>query len=168
MQQLGREGRPLRAAADRQPTWPEDLVGSITHTHGFCAAVVAKTGDLRAVGIDTEVAGRVKDELWPSICTARERSWLLELPLSQRARAATLIFSTKEAFYKCQYPLLGVRASFHDVEVHASHAQGEQDEIQVVAASGPKSAHLASVLPMTGRFLFHEEFVTVGMSLPAQ
>ncbi len=32
---------PIRAAPDRQPVWPEFLVGSITHTTGFCAAVVA-------------------------------------------------------------------------------------------------------------------------------
>ena len=33
---------PLKSAPDRQPLWPDDLVGSITHTAGFCAAVVAE------------------------------------------------------------------------------------------------------------------------------
>src|ERR1700692_4432176 len=27
---------PVKVAADRQPLWPEGLVGSITHTSGFC------------------------------------------------------------------------------------------------------------------------------------
>src|SRR5208282_3247294 len=33
---------PVRTAHDRQPVWPEFLVGSITHTEGYCAAVVAE------------------------------------------------------------------------------------------------------------------------------
>src|SRR5271154_3071548 len=63
---------PIKVADDRQPVWPETLVGSITHTAGLCAAVVAPRSVLRAVGLDSEVAGSVKAELWPSICTADE------------------------------------------------------------------------------------------------
>src|SRR5271169_2601616 len=40
---------PIKVADDRQPVWPETLVGSITHTAGLCAAVVAPRSVLRAV-----------------------------------------------------------------------------------------------------------------------
>jgi len=58
---------PVKAAEDRQPLWPASLVGSITHTVGFCAAVVAERRHLRAVGIDCEVVGSVKAQVWRSI-----------------------------------------------------------------------------------------------------
>ena len=32
----------VEMAADRQPIWPAALVGSITHTAGFCASVIAE------------------------------------------------------------------------------------------------------------------------------
>src|SRR5271170_2846494 len=33
---------PIKVADDRRPIWPDSMVGSITHTAGFCAAVVAE------------------------------------------------------------------------------------------------------------------------------
>jgi len=32
----------VEVADDRQPVWPASMVGSITHTAGFCAAVAAE------------------------------------------------------------------------------------------------------------------------------
>ena len=51
---------PVRVARDRQPLWPGFLVGSITHTAGICAAVVAERARLIALGVDTE-AGRGRE-----------------------------------------------------------------------------------------------------------
>ena len=67
---------PVRVASDRQPLWPEFLVGSITHTDGYCAAVVAERCRLSAIGIDCEVIGRVTQELWPTILGPEEARWL--------------------------------------------------------------------------------------------
>src|SRR5277367_4009474 len=76
---------PVRAARDRQPVWPESLIGSITHTQGFCAAVVAERARLIAVGVDSEVVGAVKSDLWPSICVAAEAAWLGALQPAEQA-----------------------------------------------------------------------------------
>src|SRR5271156_5942036 len=90
--EFGMPDFPVRVAEDRQPIWPDSLVGSITHTAGFCAAVVAERRHIQALGLDSEVTGDVKVEIWSHICLPGEIAWLRSLPTSQQAAAATLIF----------------------------------------------------------------------------
>jgi len=54
--ELGIIGFPLPADDDRRPCWPRDVAGSITHTTGFCGAVVAGR-DLRRSGDDGGLRG---------------------------------------------------------------------------------------------------------------
>src|SRR6202521_5619706 len=154
---------PVKVAADRQPLWPEGLVGSITHTSGFCAAVVARKQSLSAVGIDSEVAGSVKAELWRGICTPSEIAWLRSLPAGERSAAATLIFSAKEAFYKCQYPLVGERLNLNDATVEPKWGTA-RGGFTIHANRSLRLARHAS-LPLEGCYLFHEEFVTTGIAV---
>src|SRR5271168_1783309 len=164
--EFGHPGFAVKVADDRQPVWPETLVGSITHTAGLCAAVVAPQSLLRAVGLDSEIAGGVKAELWPSICTAAEIDWLHSLPQAQQAQAATLIFSAKEAFYKCQYPLVRERLGFHDVRVGVPAWGAPRGTFAIHATRRIALAELVT-LPLKGHYLFHEQFVTVGIVLTA-
>jgi len=103
--QLGIAGFPLLVGADRRPQWPENVVGSITHTQGFGAAVAAPRARIRAIGVDAEVVGRVKPALWQKICAPQEIDWLGRLSGPEQERLGALVFSAKEAFYKCQYGL---------------------------------------------------------------
>jgi 4'-phosphopantetheinyl transferase EntD len=154
----------IKVADDRQPVWPDTFAGSITHTAGFAAAVVAERRSAAALGLDSEVVGDVDAKLWPSICVPRETAWIATLPAAEQAAAVTLIFSAKEAFYKYQYALVRERLNFHDVSVEVA-AWG--------AASGAYWIHPArsialltrTALPLQGRFLFHEELVTTGFAL---
>ena len=41
---LGRPVPTVGAHPERDPVWPADVVGSITHTDGWVAAVVARAG----------------------------------------------------------------------------------------------------------------------------
>jgi 4'-phosphopantetheinyl transferase EntD len=157
---------PVTVADDRQPVWPETLVGSITHTAGLCAAVVAERTLLQAVGLDSEVAGSVKAELWPSICAGFEIEWLRSLPESQQAIAATLIFSAKEAFYKCQYPLLRERLGFLDASVEVVNWGATRGDFRIHATK-PIALAGHAVLPVQGKYLFHQQFVTAGIALAA-
>lgn len=158
--QFGIHGFALRMADDRQPLWPDALVGSITHTRHFCAVVVAEKTRLGALGIDTEISGSVKPELWGTICTAAERAWLATLEASQQTAAATLLFSAKEAFYKAQYPLLRQRLHFQDATVELQW--GSQRGSFTVHAPGALAAQRQG--GVQGRYLFHDEFVTTGIA----
>jgi 4'-phosphopantetheinyl transferase EntD len=158
LRELGIVDFALEVAADRRPIWPEDIVGSITHTKGFCAAVVAPRGKLRAVGIDTERAASVKSELWPRVC-GPEIAWLDALPERERAAAAALIFCVKEAFYKCQYTLTSEFLGFDDVRVEIDNRLNDAGVFAVHACKPMELTHHIA-LPLTGRYLFHQEFVS--------
>jgi 4'-phosphopantetheinyl transferase EntD len=161
---------PVRVARDRQPLWPDILVGSITHTEGYCAAVVAERRHLAAIGIDTEVVGHVTPELWAQILIPAEAGWIASLAAAERAAAITFIFAAKEAFYKCQYPLVGEWLNFSDLYVRA-HTWGVPHGTFSVAATRPiavfnrAAAPLAGSLP--GSYRFHDGLVSAGISLPA-
>ena len=165
LREFGVHDFAVEVGDSRQPLWPSTLVGSITHTTGFCAAVVAPRKILRSVGIDTEIAGVVKPELWRSICTPEESAWLRSLPESEQRSAATLIFSAKEAFYKCQFVLTQESLGFHDVSVELPAWGTERGDFRVIAN---RSIGLESTaaLPLQGRYLFHEQFITSGIALP--
>jgi 4'-phosphopantetheinyl transferase EntD len=163
LRELGILDFPLQVANDRRPIWPDGFTGSITHTKGFCAAVVARRSAVRALGIDTERAGSVKPELWPRVC-GPETDWLAGLPEAQRPAAATLIFCVKEAFYKCQYAITSEYLGFSDVRVEIRESGGVAGDFAVHACK-PLALAQHSSLPLTGRYLFHQEFVTAGTAL---
>src|SRR4029077_2872870 len=114
--ELGHGGVALRRGADPRPIWPDGIVGSITHSSGYCAAAAAPSHIFRAIGLDAERVG-VERSLWPQICLPAEIDWLESLPEKLRTTAATLIFSAKEAFYKCLCGVGGGWLEFHDVAV---------------------------------------------------
>jgi 4'-phosphopantetheinyl transferase EntD len=157
---------PIKMADDRQPVWPHTVVGSITHTAGFAAAVVAERRSAVALGLDTEVVGEVHADLWPSICVPAETAWLEALPEPERAAAATLIFSAKEAFYKCQYPLMGERLNFQDVSVEAAEWGGSSGPFRIHAVRSI-AARACKALSVDGQYAYHDGLVTAGMGLAA-
>ena len=158
----------VRAAPDRRPLWPAGLVGSITHTQGFCAAVIGEHARFVGLGLDTENAAAVSPKLWPSICVAEELAWIASLPAEERTRAATLVFAAKEAFYKCQYPSTREWLSFSDLRIvplEWAMLQGSfQVEVQrasdVFAAQRSGSPHA-----LRTAYRFHEDFVSAGVAL---
>ena len=111
---------PLPRGADRHPVWPRGIVGSITHTEGYCAAAVAQCREIASIGIDAEIIGRIGDDLLPLICTPTERAWLAAMDCAQRAEAATILFSAKEAVFKCQSNAGGALPDFQDITLHFS------------------------------------------------
>jgi len=112
---LGCESAPLLRGSDRRPLWPGGTLGSITHTDTYCAAVAARHDAVAGIGIDAETVGRIDDPLLRKICTDDELARLMRLPAPRRLQEATLIFSAKEAFYKCHCSAGGGWLDFHDV-----------------------------------------------------
>jgi enterobactin synthetase component D / holo-[acyl-carrier protein] synthase len=164
LHEFGIQNFPVVVGEHRQPVWPDTLVGSITHTTDFCAAVVAPKLRLRALGIDCEIAGRVGRELWRSICTPAETAWLRSLPEVQQLRAASLIFSAKEAFYKCQFGATQEHLGFQDVAVEIPE-WGEPRGVFRIRAKRRIAVDRLAAMPLEGRYLFHEAFVTAGVAL---
>ncbi len=103
--------------ADRTPRWPEHAVGSITHTLGFCGAVVALRRHYASLGIDAEIVARVTPDLWRHAFTPDESARFSAAPAARREALAAVAFSAKEAFYKCQFAVTGLWLDYRDVSV---------------------------------------------------
>ncbi|MEP7050027.1 MAG: 4'-phosphopantetheinyl transferase superfamily protein [Pseudomonadota bacterium] len=112
---LGLQPTPVLRGARREPLWPGGIVGSITHTAGFCAAAVAQTQDYRALGLDAELDARASADFVRRVCSAREIARCAELgPIEY---LANVVFSAKEAIHKLQYPLSCQVLYWRDLEV---------------------------------------------------
>lgn len=114
---LGYAPQPLVPNKDRSPVWPQGVVGSITHTRGYCGVVVALDSAFVSLGVDAEQDKTLSPDIIDMICTASERARLFE-------RDAVVYFAAKEAFYKCQYPLTRQYLGFHDVELDLDLTSG--------------------------------------------
>jgi len=111
---LGRQPAAIPVGPDRDPVWPGDLVGSITHSRKLVGAAVADVAVCRSLGIDFEIAGRVDESLIDRLLTENERERLVGPPDNP---TPTIIFSAKEAIYKATFPLTRCWLGFEDVEV---------------------------------------------------
>jgi 4'-phosphopantetheinyl transferase EntD len=121
--ELGLARAALPRRADRSPEWPPGIVGSISHSSDYCAAVVARRTTCAGLGLDVEEWGRVTPELWSRIATQPELAWLSE-DAGDAACRATLLFSAKEAFYKAQYALSGCFVGFEDAAFQPAGGDG--------------------------------------------
>jgi 4'-phosphopantetheinyl transferase EntD len=100
LERLGRPASAVATDARGAPLWPDGIAGSITHTAGYAACVVAHAADFIALGIDAEHIDDVRPSLYGKLFRPGERSMLAGLADDERRRAAAILFSAKEAFYK--------------------------------------------------------------------
>lgn len=110
--ELGVAPGPLVPTPNRAPTWPAEVVGSITHCKGWVAVAVARRSDVRSIGIDAEVLRKVDPGVARVVLKPRERMWA-----GDQLDRLLLIFSAKEAYYKAQFPLTNRVLVFQDVEL---------------------------------------------------
>jgi 4'-phosphopantetheinyl transferase EntD len=112
---LGHEGAAIGRDKHGAPLWPDGIVGSISHTTGYAAALVARLGQFSGLGVDTERVGGVTRNLWPRLFDAEECDHLIRLEAEGQKRAATLFFSAKEASHKAW----GIRSAlvFRDIHI---------------------------------------------------
>lgn len=147
---LERCGVPVEGigAGERgEPLWPAPMVGSITHCRGLVAAAVARAADLRGVGIDAEPAQELKPELLAKVCTASELRWgrglVGDLPWGK------LVFSAKEAVYKCVFPTARALLDFRDVTLRVDadgRFRAESTRCDVSAVRGRWAVNASFVL----------------------
>jgi 4'-phosphopantetheinyl transferase EntD len=117
LQIIGYKDVVIPIGNDREPLWPNQIVGSISHCDILTGAIVAKKTDCISLGIDIEEIGSVTEDLWDVVFTENEIKYLSSYGRDERRVKSTIIFSIKEAFYKFQFPLTKIFLDFLDVEV---------------------------------------------------
>lgn len=105
---------PLVPGENGGPTWPTSFVGSMTHCHGYRAAVIGHSQRYLAVGIDVE----------PAVPLSASAAVAILLPNdSSRVRHplwTTILFSAKEAAFKAWSAAGSVGLHPLDLEVRLS------------------------------------------------
>lgn len=149
---------PIERGEDRAPIWPTGFLGSISHTDTWCAAAVGRVGELRALGIDLEPATPLKEALWRRVCTSEERERLRQLP--NPGLMGKILFSAKEAVYKCQYPLTSQFLGFHAVQVEVGDGAFR-------AVFQQEAGEFKPGYEMSGRFLVDDGLVATACELRA-
>ena len=97
----------LPIGGSREPLWPDEVVGSISHTDGLAASVVLARADADGVGIDVErvVADRSVPALIAGVVDPEELALIQALGTGLSINELlTVVFSAKESFFKAVFP----------------------------------------------------------------
>jgi len=147
MKLLGTRPEPVGKGPNREPVWPDGIIGSISHTEGSAAAAVAKSAEMIAIGLDMEGCAPLQSDLIPMICLPEENP-------DKDGRHAKLLFSIKESIYKCLFPLVGEYIDFLEMEVILD------TEAQLFSAQ-PRAARLDAdlIARLQGRYKLQPQLV---------
>ena len=112
---------------DRAPVWPAHITGSITHSTGRAAAIVANKAHWRGLGMDLEnlLDAARAERLAGEILTGPELQRMAAGIGDQLAMLVTLTFSVKESLFKALYPIVQKRFYFEHAEVLEWNEGGE-------------------------------------------
>ena len=96
------------------------------------------------------------------VLTGAETAVLHNLPADEQQAFLALLFSAKEAVYKCLSPVVSVHMGFHDAEVRkAGPSCFEVRMSPEISQARPACACL------TGHYFFHDGCVFTGIALEA-
>lgn len=111
---------------DRAPVWPAHISGSITHSTGRAAAIVAHKAQWRGLGMDLEnlIPLERAERLAAEILNPAELQRMHAGPREQIAHLVTLTFSAKESLFKALYPLVQKRFYFEHAQLIEWSASG--------------------------------------------
>jgi enterobactin synthetase component D len=106
----------LPSGSKREPQWPNELVGSISHTKELAVAWVDFKTNSLSLGIDVEhvISEQRYLELAQQVASVEEIQLLNSHATPHLA--FTLLFSAKEALFKALYPLCHHYIDFKEVE----------------------------------------------------
>src|SRR5450830_589651 len=131
----------------REPLWPAGLVGSITHTAGYCAAVVAPASACAGLGID-----------------ASELALLRAQDPLNNGHLATVLFAVKEAFFKSHFRLSGAMPEFTDIALRPTAPWAEQGTVELIRVGDARVAAWARHASL--RYALHGPLVLASATLP--
>lgn len=103
----GLPGSHIGIGSHRQPIWPEDICGAISHTRQLAVAAVAYGTDVYGVGVDVEeeFTADAMGQIQSFVLNVDEHPLLSSVSLRHEQLVA-LIYSIKESFFKAAFPLV--------------------------------------------------------------
>ena len=156
---------PILNDESRKPIWPEGYVGSISHCPGLYGAAVAEQARCRSLGFDMESLRRKVEEdyITSIILHPEEQEELWDLPEGAAGLRTRIIFSVKESFFKCIFPLVEKYIGFKSVKCLVNDDTGRV----TVRIMKDINGEFFAGTELKGRFLIEGDYVFSGMYLKA-
>jgi 4'-phosphopantetheinyl transferase EntD len=163
--ELGKPPGAILSGTKGEPLWPPGIVGAITHCEGYRACALARSNELRSIGVDAEPDLPLPSGLLGDIALPEEREQLREL--AQRTPAThwdRLLFSIKESVYKAWFPLTESWLGFEDATISIDLAKQSFSARLLVPGPLIDGCELGG---FSGRWLADEGLVAAAIALPA-
>ncbi|MFT3899834.1 MAG: 4'-phosphopantetheinyl transferase superfamily protein [Gordonia sp. (in: high G+C Gram-positive bacteria)] len=167
--ELGVDPVPIMRGEKDMPLWPDGVVGSITHTNGYRAAIVAYAMQIRSLGIDAEPHEPLPDGVLDLTSIAEERDVLAQRP--DGLHWDRLLFCAKETTYKAWFPLTHRWLGFEDAHI-TFEQQGELGGggahgtfVSRILIDGATRDGGPPLLELPGRWLIARGFITTTIAL---
>jgi 4'-phosphopantetheinyl transferase EntD len=113
----GSEAFAVPIGVDRAPAWPTGTIGSIAHSPDACLAAISRSGRYAAIGIDIEHDTPLPSDIAAEVVHEGDGLGFESGAAPLEKRHEMVVFSAKEAAYKCQFPLTGSVLGFDAVSV---------------------------------------------------
>jgi 4'-phosphopantetheinyl transferase EntD len=161
---LGIGAVPILPGPKREPLWPADVVGSITHCAGYRAAAVARASDFATIGLDAEPNAPTPKGVLEVVALAEE---LDRMPALAKADDQVcwdrLLFSAKESVYKAWYPLAKRWLGFEDAAITIDPDDGTFAARILVE---PPLLHGRPLTALDGRWLVRDGLLVTAIAVP--
>jgi len=156
---LGASIQPILRGSQREPLWPDGIVGSITHCEGYSAAVAARCSDIVSIGIDVEPNQPLPEEVLGVIARKEE---IESLPRISTPPICwdRLLFSAKESMYKAWYPLMKCWLGFDEVSLELDPDRG-RFKATILAPTFPTQGSRG--FQIRGRFLAQQDYIVTSV-----
>lgn len=113
---LGLSPEPVGTGQHRNPIWPTNTLGSITHANSYAIVAMARAQYIQRIGIDYEPwidASTIKSVI-DIIMSDQEKKIIIDSRTPKKD--ITIIFSAKESLFKALYDECGEFKDFHAAE----------------------------------------------------
>jgi len=107
---MGFKECPILRDESGRPLWPHGVIGSIAHKNMVCLVALSCSDHYRSLGADIELVEPLDQPVWSVFTTEAELVDLTSQGITE-AEAINIVFSVKEALYKCAYPLFNESTS---------------------------------------------------------
>lgn len=150
--QVGQAACALPTDANGLPIWPNDYVGSISHSRGLCCAVAATKEVVTGLGVDIEKTTRLSAPAMKRVVHPLEADCV-----GDDQALGSLLFSAKEAFFKAQFPVWRAQPNFQDLALQI-HADTQHLSVLKMASHLPTNLSEATIR-MVFRYQFFGDYV---------
>jgi 4'-phosphopantetheinyl transferase EntD len=162
---LGQPPVPILPGERGAPGWPDGVVGSITHCAGYRACAVARSDEVRTVGLDAEPHDKLPDGVLEAVTSEPERAMLAALAAARpQVCWDRMLFCIKESVYKAWFPLTRRWLGFEDASVDIDPAAGTFAARLLV--EGPV-VNGETLTGFEGRWLVSNGLILTAIAIPA-